>query len=125
MLSVGSIVGLTTLGVTAVGCTLFVRARYKEYRYVKRWLQGTTNQVLECLQFHRCFGGVLPPEDRNSFMRLGVAFYELGGTKCQRYVLKKAILASEYAPLWKALALIIEATPHPKNRKLWWFKSYL
>lgn len=124
MLSVGSMVGVTALGLTAVGCALFVRARYKEYRYVRRWLQGTTNQVLDCLQFHRYFGGVLPAEDRNSFMRLGVAFYELGGTKCQRFVLKKAFQKSEYLALWRLVVMIIDATPHPK-RKLWWFKSYL
>lgn len=124
MLSVYSIAGVTVLGFATVGCALFIRARYKEYRYVQRWLQGTTNQVLECLQFHRCFGGVLLPEDRNSFMRLGVAFYELGGTKCQRFVLRKAFENSPYNSLWGVVKLILDATPHPK-RKLWWFKSYL
>lgn len=110
------IIGVAILCLAFVGCILFVRARYIEYKTFQKWLQSATTQVLwGALNWSR--PGEWDEVDPASLpVRLGLALYKLGSTRSQRYVLRKVLEASPYA----SFTWIVGILKRTSRKVKWW-----
>lgn len=90
---------------------MFVRARYLEYHRLRNIMRNGTAQVLRRVLCVRRI-----PEsifEERTLKGLVYATYELGTTRSQRYVFRKAVLA-EAPALAPYLIKLMEMCPHPR-----------
>ena len=82
----------SALCVPLILCLMFLRARYVEYRVLRRMIRNGTAQVLRRLILQ--YKGSLYTQSNNRTLKgLVFAAYELGATRSQRYVFEKAVTA--------------------------------
>lgn len=102
----------SALCVPLILCLMFLRARYVEYRVLRRMIRNGTAQVLRRLILQ--YGGSLYTQSHNRALKgLVFAAYELGATRGQRYVFEKAVTA-EVPSLAPYLIQLMNVCPHPK-----------
>lgn len=102
-----SLAAIVLLCCAVLVCILYVRARYIEYRRVQAWLHAGTNQVLDSLF---SLQSVCRDEP---FRELWFAIHELGSTKTQRWLFKRAVKKSPFAKGWPVIEFIMNHTDHP------------
>ena len=106
-MSTSSLVAIVLLCCSSCVGMLYFRARYIEYRRVQSWLQIGTTQVLESiLTFDSKY-------DEKPFRGLWFALHELGSTRMQRWLFKRAVKKSPLAKAWPVVEFIMSHTDHP------------
>ena len=102
----------SALCVPLILCLMFLRARYVEYRVLRRMIRNGTAQVLRRLILQ--YKGSLYTQSHNRALKgLVLAAYELGSTRSQRYVFEKAVTA-EVPSLAPYIIQLMKVCPHPK-----------
>ena len=102
----------SALCVPLILCLMFLRARYVEYRVLRRMIRNGTAQVLRRLILQ--YKGSLYTQSHNGALKgLVFAAYELGATRSQRYVFEKAVTA-EIPSLAPYLIRLMNVCPHPR-----------
>ena len=102
----------SALCVPLILCLMFLRARYVEYRVLRRIIRNGTAQVLRRI-LSRYKGRTFSIMTEESLKGLVFAAYELGATRSQRYVFEKAVTA-EIPSLAPYLIRLMNVCPHPR-----------
>ena len=96
-----SLAAIVLLCCAALMLLLYIRARYIEYRKVQELLSVGTNQVLNSL-----FS--LQSACREEPLReLWFAIHELGNTRVQRWLFKRAVLKSPFIGAWPVIEFLM------------------